>query len=126
MPLPYDAHLYALIPVVEAHTTNLHKPLIATGGRTQSLWSHRWSRGAQGAELLKDKFSLSNKITDGPYKKLSFQIHAAHISYLQLGLHDSTKHLSDDNKAVIIKLSKDSCRALEVHELEKSQYEHLA
>lgn len=77
-------------------------------------------------ELLKHKYALSNKITDGPHKKLSFQVHTTHVSYLQLALHDSTKPLSDNHKAVIIKLGQDSCRSLEVHEVDKSHYEYLA
>ncbi|KAK4938037.1 hypothetical protein LTR10_021444 [Elasticomyces elasticus] len=126
MSVHYDAHLYALTPIAVTHNSDPHKPLAAKEGQAQSLWSHRWAAGVQGPELLRDKFCLSNKITDGSYKRLSFQLHSTHISYLQLLLHDFTKPHSDDNSAALIRLSKDSCRALEVHEIQQSHFEYLS
>ncbi|KIV85162.1 hypothetical protein PV11_00892 [Exophiala sideris] len=126
MSVHYDAHLYALTPIAVTHNSDPHKPLAAKEGQAQSLWSHRWAAGVQGPALLRDKFCLSNKITDGPYKRLSFQLHSTHISYLQLLLHDFTKPHSDDNNAALIRLSKDSCRALEVHEIQQSHFEYLS
>ncbi|KAI1626688.1 P-loop containing nucleoside triphosphate hydrolase protein [Exophiala viscosa] len=122
----YDAHLYALTPIEGSHNNELHKPLAATESRAQSLWSHRWNRKAKAPDLLRNRYCLAEKITNGSHKQLSFQVHTAYISYLQLALHDPAKTPSDDNKPVIVKLSKDSCSALEFHEIRTSDYEHLA